>query len=124
MPESSDLSLIADRVGKAGYPYALPPVKTYWLWYYSVSRWTRFSSLGRELPPQPRLTIRAESPQCGQGGSMSSHVRHHRCDRAHRRGRNRPATPTHLTRFYSCWIPDQGTTWIRLTPFGTVFHWI
>jgi hypothetical protein len=33
MPESSDLSLIADRVGKAGFPYALPPVKTYWLWY-------------------------------------------------------------------------------------------
>jgi hypothetical protein len=35
MPESSDLSLIADRVGKAGFPYALPPVKTYWLWYYT-----------------------------------------------------------------------------------------
>jgi hypothetical protein len=29
MPESSDLLLIADRVGKAGFPYALPPVKTY-----------------------------------------------------------------------------------------------
>jgi hypothetical protein len=38
MPESSDLSLIADRVGKAGFPYALPPVKTYWLWYEVIAR--------------------------------------------------------------------------------------
>ena len=38
IPESSNLSLIADRVGKAGFPYALPPVKTYWLWYYLIGR--------------------------------------------------------------------------------------
>jgi hypothetical protein len=25
---------------------------------------------------------------------------------------------------YSCWIPDQSTTWILLTRFGTVFHWL
>src|SRR5687768_2345931 len=72
MPESSDLSLIADRVGKAGFPYALPLVKTYWLWYEIPGR------DGGMVPPIEQGDInsgRRGAPRIGRAGRRTGGFR-------------------------------------------------